>query len=363
MGLEKLLRHMVEKKASDLYIKSQQPAYLRINKSIISGSDDVFSPKEVEKMAYSLMDEKQKEKFQIQKDLDIGFGIEGLGRFRANVFLQRGTISMIVRWIKLEIPPLEELNLPADILKKFCREMRGLILVTGSTGSGKSTTLASMIEYINQNMSRHVVSIEDPIEFIFSDKKSIIEQREVGIDTDSYAAALRCILRQTPDIILLDDIRDREAMHTALMTAESGHLVLSTVHAIDAMQTVEKVVNFFPPHQHSEVRKALALLLKVVLCLRLLPRADRQGLIPAYEVMVSTPTLKELIAENRMSEVPGYIRDGRLFGMQTFNQSLIELYKKNIISQEAALENSDNSEELLLAMKGIYSGKDTHRTD
>jgi twitching motility protein PilT len=363
MNLEDLLRQMVKLNASDLYVKSRQPAHFRINKVLVRGPDYVFSAKETEKMALSLMNDRQKREFDDKRDVDLGFGIEGLGRFRATVFLQRGTFSLAIRWVKLEIPSFEELNLPADVLKSFCRHNRGLVLVTGATGSGKSTTLASMIEYINQNMSRHIVSIEDPIEFIFSDKKSVIEQREVRIDTVSYRQALRCILRQSPDIIMIDDIRDQEAMHTVLMTAESGHLVISTLHTINAVQAVEKIINFFPPYQHHELRKEISLLFKGVLCLRLLPRLDNSGLIPAYEIMISTPTLQSLIAENRISEIPSYIKDGKLFGMRTFNQTLTQLYKDNLISKETALENSDNPEELMLALKGIYSGRDSHGGD
>ncbi|MDD5618369.1 MAG: PilT/PilU family type 4a pilus ATPase, partial [Candidatus Omnitrophica bacterium] len=281
------------------------------------------------------------------------FNDDGLGRFRVSLFLQRGVPSIVIRRIKEHIGNFSELNLPGDVLAKLTQEMRGLVILTGPAGNGKSTTIASMIDYINEHQNRHIITIEDPIEFIFPDKQSIVNQRELGLDVKSYPAALRQITLQSPDVIFIGTIRDLATMSAALIAAEMGTLVLSTLHTNNSVQTIERMVNFFPPYQHEEMRMQLSSLLKGVISLRLLPRADGTGRIPAYEVMTLTPTISRLIRENKLRDIPRYLEEGEMFGMKSFKQSLSGLVKANKITKEDACTFADSKEELELELKGI----------
>jgi len=267
--------------------------------------------------------------------------------------MQRNWPSIVIRNVRNSIATLEELNLPAEILKKLSMETRGLLLLTGSMGSGKSTTIASIIEYINNNSKKHILTVEEPIEYVFEDKQSIINQRELGVDVSSYAVALRAFTLQSPDVMFIGNIRDYDTVSSAMAAAETGVLVLSTLHTINASQTVERLINLFPPHQHHEIRNQLALLLKGVISLRLVPMKEGTGRIPAYEVMLLTPTISRLIREGKIWEIPQFIEDGTVFGMRSFNQSLVSLVQEGKINLEDAAAASDNWEEFMLAFRGI----------
>jgi len=353
--VEGYLKAMMEKEASDLYLKTGSPPCFRIYGKLYPEGENL-TPDETRSFVREILDEKAQKQFEESLEADSAVSLPGVGRFRANVYFQRGTIGIVFRAIKISVPPFEELNLPQKVLEELCGQSRGLVLVTGSTGCGKSTTLASMIDYINTNYERHILTVEDPIEFIHRDKKSIVSQREVGSDTRSTYHALRHIMRQTPDVIYIGDIRDVETMTSAIQAAETGQLVLSTLHTINATQTVERIMNFFPPYQHHEIRMQLSLLLKGVLSLRLIPRKDGKGRIPACEVMLLTPTIRGLIHEGETIQIPTFIQEGSIFGMQTFNQALIAHYKTGKITLEDARNNADNRDELDLALKGFHTG-------
>jgi len=353
---------MMEQKASDMYIKVGSPPVLRINGSLtyMIGDDNgevlpKFSPAEVSELAYSLMDESQKRKFEELYELDLAYSASGIGRFRCNVFRQRNTIALVFRMIPFEIPSFEELYLP-EVIRDLASIPRGLIVVTGATGSGKSTTLAAMIDHINSTRRAHVVTIEDPIEFLHRDRESIIEQREVEMDTLSFAEALKHIVRQNPDVIMIGEIRDIESLSACLSAAETGHLVLTTMHTIDAPQTIERIINFFPPYQHTQVRMQLSLVLKGVISLRLLPRADGTGRVPAVEILTVTPLVRKLIEEGKTAQMAAAVTGGKFYGMQSFNQSLVSLYQNGLVTFEDALDASSNPEEFRLNIRGIYAG-------
>jgi twitching motility protein PilT len=326
----------------------------------LSGTD--LSPQDIERVSESLMDEEQKVEFRKQREMDLAFRRPGIGRFRVNIYWQQGTRALVFRSIWENIQTFEELNLPVEVLEKLSVEPRGMVLITGIAGSGKSTTMASMIEYVNQREAKHIITIEDPVEFVFSDKKSVISQREVGLDTLDFHAALRHVIRQSPDIILIGEMRDLETMSSAIMAAETGHLVLSTLHTVDATQTVERIINYFPPYQHAQIRMQLALVLKGVVSMRLLNMKDGAGRIPACEIMLSTPSVRKIIHEGRTADLYDAVKKGGVFGTQTFNQALIKLLKAGKISQDEAVKYADNVEELELEMRGIYLGS-AHRDE
>lgn len=354
MDIKKILEMMVDKDASDLFLKVGSPISMRITGHVTMLTDfPVLSRQEISAIIDDICDARIKDIFTNNMDADFGYDVDSLGRFRVSLFMQRGIPSIVMRRIKKEVGNFEQLSLPKDILIKLSNEMRGLVLLTGPAGSGKSTTISSMIEYINQHYCRHVITIEDPIEFIFQDKKSVVNQRELGLDVQSYPTALRQITLQSPDVIFIGTIRDLPTMSAALVAAEMGILVLSTIHTVNAAQTVERVVNFFPPHQHDEVRMQLSFLLKGVLSLRLIPRLDVAGRIPAYEIMTLTPTISRLIRENQLPEIPKHLEQGEMFGMNSFRQSLASLVKNGKISVEDAYTFSDHKEELELELKGI----------
>src|SRR5262249_28163727 len=315
-------------------------------------------------MAFSIMSNRQKQKFKDNLEIDIAYSVPGLGRFRCNVFQQRGTVGLVLRVIPVKIMTVRELGLPV-VLEKICQEQRGLILCTGTTGSGKSTTLAAMIDYINAQRCEHIITIEDPIEFLHRDKKSIVNQREVEVDSRGFATALRSALRQDPDVLLVGEMRDYETIETALLAAETGHLVFSTLHTLDATETVNRIISVFPPHHQKQIRIQLAQVLKAVISLRLLPRADGIGRVPAAEILISTAYIRECI-ENK--EKTKYIREQislgtSQYGMQTFDQSLYQLFKSGLITLDEALKRATNPNEFKLKIQGIQSTSDIAREE
>jgi twitching motility protein PilT len=356
MTSRELFETAVREESSDLFVKVGASPMLRV-----SGRLKVLPlPAVTADFAESLLKEVATQRslaaFHERGEMDTACEVLEVGRFRCNAFRQRGSIGMVFRRVNKVIPPLDSLGLPLKALQRLAGLSRGIVLVTGTTGSGKSTTLASMIAHIAASDPKHVVTIEDPIEYVFTDGRSLVEQRELGIDTLSYEAALRAVVRQSPDVIMIGELRDRETMEAALHAAETGHLVLTTLHTRNAAQTVERILNFFPPHQHEFIRNQLALQLEGIVSQRLLPRADGRGRVPAAEILVRTPTLHDLLAKGRFAEIPKALSAGAYFGTQTFNQSLKGLVDSNSITVEEALGASDHPEELKLEMKGIGSG-------
>jgi twitching motility protein PilT len=346
--------------ASDIHLKVGLPPLFRIDGMLVPLKDvDRLTPEELLRMAEGVMTPAQREHFNVKHDIDFAYVAAGLGRFRINVFQQRQYVGMVMRLIPLKVPTIESLNLP-KVVEKIAMEHRGLILVTGTTGSGKSTTMAAMIDHINVNRSAHIMTIEDPIEFVFRDKRSIINQREVGTDTHSFAAGLRAALRQDPDVILVGEMRDLETIETALTAAETGHLVLSTLHTLDAGETINRVIMAFPPHQQHQIRIQLGSIIKAVISQRLVPRADKRGRAPALEIMLNTGRVRELIEDPaRTKELPDAIARSHLqYGMQTFDQSLYSLLQKNLVTYDEAIKQASNPDDFALRVSGISTQDD-----
>ncbi len=355
MDLRELLKIAVERKASDLHIKVGSPPVIRIDNRLIPLTEKPrVSQEDALRMISSVMNEEQRETFKEKHEIDLAYSVQGLGRFRANVFQQRSTIGMVMRVIPMKIDSIEELNLP-PVVEKLAMEARGLILVTGATGTGKTSTLATMVEHMNVHRTAHIITIEDPIEYLVRDKKCLVNQREVGTDTHSFAEALRSALRQDPDVILVGEMRDYETISTAILAAETGHLVLSTLHTVDATETINRIISVFPPYQQRQVRLQLASLLKGIISMRLIPRADGRGRVPAVEIMVATATMRECIVDSdRTRKIPDFIAAGHSqYGMQTFDQSLMILYKRGLITFEEALLWASNPDDFALRARGI----------
>src|SRR6202161_1083818 len=364
-GIDDLLRCAVEKKASDLHLKVGNHPYVRIDGILIPQTDvSRVTPEEMLSMAFSMMTNRQKQKFKESAELDMAYGVAGLGRFRVNVFQQRGNVGMVLRVIPTKIRTIEELDLPRAV-ETICEEQRGLVLVTGTTGSGKSTSLAAMIDRINTTRSDHVITIEDPIEFLHRDKKSFINQREVEVDTANFSTALRAGLRQDPDVILVGEMRDLETISTALLAAETGHLVFSTLHTLDAAETIQRIIAVFPPPEQKQIRLQMAATLKAVISQRLVRRAHDQGRVPACEVMISTGYIRDcIINPDKTRMIREAIAAGpSQYGMQTFDQSLFELYSRNLITLEEALLRASNPDDFHLRVQGIRSSADSARED
>ncbi|MBW6510928.1 MAG: type IV pilus twitching motility protein PilT [Desulfuromonadaceae bacterium] len=360
MELNDILGIALKSRASDIHLKAGLPPVYRIDGALRPlPKAPRLDGTQMMKMADQIMNDKQRMLFQEIHEVDLAYGVPGLGRFRANVFSQRGTVSMVFRAIPFDILGVDDLNLP-PVIKKIANEQRGLILVTGATGSGKSTTLAAMIDYINANRTSHIVTIEDPIEYLHRDKKSIINQRELGIDTESYAGALRSALRQDPDVILVGEMRDMETIETAMHAAETGHLVLSTLHTIDATETINRIVSVFPPHHQQQIRGEIAGVIRGIISQRLVPRADGKGRVPAVEVMISTARTRELIeSKERTRQIKDAMQQGyETYGMQTFDQSLLLLFKRQFITFEEAMRQSSNPDDFKLKVSGISSTSD-----
>ena len=360
MDIIELLRKAYSLEGSDLHIKAGSMPVVRVNGELIPlTSEERVTPEEALKIASSVMTPEQLEIFKRKKDIDFAYSVPGLSRFRCNVFVQRGAAGIVFRFIPTKIPPFEELNLP-EVIKKIALEERGLVLVTGTTSSGKTTTLASMVDMINSSKTKHVMTIEDPIEYAHRDKRSIVNQREIGTDTESFSKALRQALRQDPDVILVGEMRDFETIQTVLVAAETGHLVLSTLHTIDATETINRVIAVFPPYQHKQVRIQLSSVLRGIISLRLIPRADGKGRVPAVEVLVATGTVRDCILDpDKTKLIPEVIAQGAIhYGMQTFDQSLFSLYKSELITYEEALRTASNPDDFALRSKGIQAASD-----
>lgn len=363
MKFEQLLRLLEEKQGSDLYLKADQPPHLKISGQLEPLAE--FPPlneEDVVGIATQLLDEKQLRLLQSNLEMDISYVMDDDLRFRINFFYQQGSLALVIRRIRREAQTFAELGLPVQVMEKLSLEPRGLVLMAGAAGSGKTTTLAAMLNYINKKKKKHIITVEDPIEFTYKEDKCLINQREVGFDTHSFKGAMKYVIRQAPDIIVIGEMRDLETMNSAIMIAEVGHLVLSSLHTIDVTQTLERIINFFPPFQHDQIRMQLSFVLRGVVAQRLLVRKDGQGRIPACEILLPTPTVRKLIMEGSTEELHRVIEEGQLFGMQTFNQSILKLYQDGKITYEEAMENADNPELLELAIKGIYTGQDTFRT-
>jgi twitching motility protein PilT len=361
MDLNEILQVALRAGASDIHLKAGLPPMFRVDGSLVPLKDARrLPPEDIARMAFGIMNDYQKEKFKQTNEVDLAYGVPGLGRFRVNVFQQRGTIGTVLRVIPFKIQSIEQLMLP-KILEKVAGEQRGLVLVTGTTGSGKSTSLAAMIDHINATETCHIMTIEDPIEFLIRDKRSIVNQREVGVDTMSFGQALKSALRQDPDVILVGEMRDLETIETALTAAETGHLVMSTLHTLDATETINRIISAFPPYQQKQVRLQLGSVLKAVVSQRLVPRADGKGRVPAIEVLLATTRVRELIEDkDRTKEINDAISAGHTtYGMQTFDQSLMSLLRSNLISYEEALRQASNPDDFALRVSGISSTSDS----
>ncbi|MGH7885622.1 MAG: type IV pilus twitching motility protein PilT [Thermodesulfobacteriota bacterium] len=355
---EKILKAALKIGASDIHLKVSKSPVFRIDGKLVQLKDaPALKDSDLRETAVSIMNEWQKEDFHKNLDVDLAYSIPGVSRFRVNIFHQRGSISMAIRAVPTVIRSFESLNLP-PVIEKIANEERGLIIVTGTTGSGKSTTLASIIDYINRRKARHIVTIEDPIEYLQSDHLSYINQRELGIDTRSFHRSIRAAMREDPDIILVGELRDLETMETCLAAAETGHLVLTTLHTLDAQETLNRMLTVFPAHQHNQVRFQLAQVLKAILCQRLIPTAEGGGRVPAVEVLIATSRIKDLISDPlRTKEITTAIKEGNLhYGMQTFDQCLFDLYNRELITYDEAMRQATNKDDLALRIQGITSG-------
>jgi twitching motility protein PilT len=351
---------MVQQGASDVHLKVGRPPTLRVDGHMVSLEMPPLTQEDLRSLAEQIMAPKNIKEFSDQKESDFALAVPGIGRFRVNAYQQRGTIAYAMRTVPFQAKTVAELNLP-EVCERIALMPRGLILVTGITGSGKSTALASMLHYINQNRHANIITIEDPIEFLHRDIKSSINQREVGTDTNSFGQALRRVLRQDPDIILVGEIRDLETLDTALKAAETGHLVFSTLHTTDATQTINRILSFYPPHQQTEVRYMLSTALRAIISLRLVRRADKKGRVPAVEILVNTEAVRDQIRDMSKSlNIPQLIKEGAVpYGMQSFDQSLMNWYHKNVISYDDALFAASNPAEFSLRLQGIAASSDT----
>ncbi len=365
MELNEILRVASNAQASDIHLKAGLPPIFRRDSQLFPYKEaGRLTPQLLNQMSQQIMTPAQRDLFERDHEIDMGYGVPGLGRFRLNVFQQRGTVGMVFRVIPTEIKSIRQLDLP-KVVEEIALEARGLILVTGTTGSGKSTTLASMIDYINQKKTCHIITIEDPIEFLHRDKKSVINQREVGFDTLSFSGALKSALRQDPDVILVGEMRDFETIETALVAAETGHLVLSTLHTVDAAETINRIISVFPPYQQKQVRLQLASIVRGIISQRLVPRADGKGRVPAVEVLVATARIRECIeVAEKTKEIRQAIAEGlTTYGMQTFDQSLMALLRRNRITYKEALRQATNPDDFALKMSGISSTSDARWED
>ncbi len=348
----KLLQRAVQKDASDIHLKTGSVVYFRVDGQILSQEGDPLLKEDIDGILDILLSHEQKDYFLKRGDLDLAFTEKGVGRFRVNAFRQRGSVSLVMRRIKSKILTIEQLNLPLAV-NRFATMQRGLVLLTGTTGSGKSTALAAIVDHINSHRQCHVVTIEDPIEYVHADRKAVINQREITIDTKDFSSALKAVMRQDPDVILVGEMRDLETFQAAISASETGHLVFSTLHTTNVMLTIDRIIDLYPSNQHEQVRSQLAMNLRAIMCMRLLPRADGTGRVPNCEIMFTNPGIKALIKENRIVQMDNAISNGRDSGMQGFNDSLHDLIKQGLVSLDVGMEISDNPEELNMMLQGI----------
>lgn len=360
MDYKSLLNTMVAKNASDLHLRVGCVPYFRINGDLYGTKSGVMTPDDIDVVIQDILSPWQQKALAQKQEVDAGFGVSGIGRFRVNIYSQRGTNALAFRYIRPEVPSFQSLNIP-DIALEIAMQRRGLILVTGTTGSGKSTLLASMIDHINTHRAANIITIEDPIEFLHKNKKAAIAQREVGQDTNSYTTALRAAMRQDPDIILMGEIRDEETMLGALTAADTGHLVLSTMHTLNAVETLSRAISFFPAYQHDQIRLLMSNVLQAVISMRLLPRNDKPGMVPAAEIMINTASVREALMDpEQLHVIPDLIAAGnKQYGSQTFDQSLEQLYNFELVSFETAKQYASNPDDFELRVRGgISSGSD-----
>ena len=348
--MEELLRLVVEQGATDLHLSANQAPHLRLDDRLVTTYHATLSGNDVKELAYSLISPEKIERFERWKELDFAFSVEGLARFRANYFIQQGYIGAAIRMLPFRIMGFDELGLPVKLMTEFCEKPKGLVLVTGATGSGKTTTLAAMVDYLNNTKEHHIVTIEDPIEYTHTSKRSILDQREVGSDTQSFAQALKHVLRQDPDVILIGEMRDLETIETALIVAETGHLVLATLHTSDAMQTVNRIVDVFPANQQNQVRVQLSLELLGVVSQQLIPKASGRGRVLATEFLIVNHAVRSLIREQKIHQIYSVMQTGQKEGMKTMNQTLYDLYANRVITLENALSRSSDPDDLLRLM-------------
>ena len=352
MDIQSVLQATIDKKGSDIHLRVGGVPHIRVDGQLTAFSQEILKQALVEDILKKLITPHAKKIFDEKGECDFSFEVENVARFRVNAFYQRGRLSLAIRYIPVEIPSFQGLRLPSATLRKIADLRRGLVLVTGATGSGKSSTLATMVDAINETRPCHILTVEDPIEFLHKDKKAIVTQREIGQDTESFAEGLRMALRQDPDVILLGEMRDLETTMAALTAAQTGHLVLATMHTVDTAQTITRIIDLYPPHQQNLMRKELAETLKAVISQRLLP-CSKGGRVPALEIMVVTAHIKKLIEDNDSNGITQAISKGQFYGMQTFNQSLFRLFKDGLASENDIMEAATSPDDLRLAMKGI----------
>ncbi len=350
MNIDNIFKIMIDKNTSDLFVRAGSPLRVRIDNKVQSIGETEIESEEVNDLIKKIPDRRAKDDLKDKKNCEFTLWYKENWRFRISIFYQRNTPAIVIRKIDLRISSFKDLNLPVEMLTNLSKQRRGMVLLTGATGSGKSTTIASMIEYINKNLGYHILTIEEPVEFTFKDKLSLINQREIGKDVRNYKESLKQFALHSPDVIFIGNIRDAETCHAALTAAETGVLVFSTIHTINASSTIQRIINFFPPHQHNLVISQLSMLLKGVVSQRLVPKKEG-GLIPAYESMLLSPSISRLIRENKIWEIPKYIASGEVYGMKTFNQSLLGLVESKKITRQVALEHSGQREDLEIELR------------
>jgi twitching motility protein PilT len=356
VSMEELLNLMVQRGGSDLHLSSGSPPKVRIDGKLVDTDYEPLMPEATKKLVYSVLGADQVAKFEKNLELDFSFGVANLGRFRTNAFMQRGTVAAVLRVIPYEVYDFQTIGLPTKVCEWICNLPRGLVLCTGATGSGKSTTLASMVNYINESRQTHIVTIEDPIEFLHANKNCLLNQREVGGDTHGFEKALKSVLRQDPDVVLIGEMRDLETIEAALTLAETGHLTFATLHTSDVQQTVNRIVDVFPAHQQQQIRTMLSFTLQAVVCQQLVPRAQGRGRALAAEVMIVNPAIRALIRDNKAHQIMSIVQTGGAAGMRTMNQSLFDLYRAGTISYEDAVGSSSDEADFQRLMERAGSG-------
>jgi twitching motility protein PilT len=357
ISVEELLQQLVERGGSDLHVTAGAPPKIRIDGKLISTEHAVLDPETTQKLVYSILDNTQIARFEKDLELDMSFGIGGLGRFRTNVFMQRGAVGAVLRVIPYEIKTFRDLGLPEDLCAQICATPKGLVLVTGATGSGKSTTLASMVDYVNRSRNEHIVTIEDPIEFVHKNKSCLVNQREVGSDTHGFKESLRAVLRQDPDVVLVGEMRDMETIEAALTLAETGHLTFGTLHTSDCVQTINRVVDVFPAYQQQQIRTVLSFVLQAVFCQQLLPKSDGRGRALAAEIMIANSAVKALIRDDKAHQIYSIIQTGGKYGMQTMNQALFTLVQKRLVSYDDAYERTTDPDDFVRTFQNAGSAQ------